>query len=147
MQRVDIIGHLGQDAEVKDFQNNQVINFSVAVTESYINKTTGEKMQNTTWFECAKWGNQTHIAQYLNKGQLVYVTGKPKARAWQKQDGTTVASLGIDVFEIKLLGSAKSENQGTSQPHHSNHPTNTPPANQGNPQPPTNEEEHDDLPF
>ncbi len=141
MQRTDIIGHLGQDAEVKDFNNNQVINFSVAVTESYTNKTTGEKVQNTTWFECAKWGQQTQIAQYLKKGQLVYVTGKPKARAWQKQDGTNVASLGIEVFEIKLLGSPKNENQGSApQQPSSNQPTNTT-AQQGN------EEEHDDLPF
>jgi len=142
MQRIDIIGHVGQDAEVKDFSNNQVINFSVAVTESYTNKTTGEKVQNTTWFECAKWGNQTQIAQYLKKGQLVFVTGKPKARPWQKQDGTLVASLGVEVFEIKLLGSPKNENQPQT-----NNSTSTAPANQSSPENIGNEEEQDGLPF
>jgi single-strand DNA-binding protein len=141
MQRIDIIGHIGQDAEIKDFNNNQVINFSVAVTESYVNKGTGEKTQNTTWFECAKWGNQTQIAQYLKKGQLVFVTGKPQARAWQKPDGTLASSLGINVFDIKLLGSPKTENNSAATPQQNNAQTNT------NPQSPKKEEEHDDLPF
>lgn len=66
MQRTEIIGFCGQDAEVKDFGENQVINFSVAVSESYTNRQ-GEKVSNTTWYECAKWGNNTAIAQYLKK--------------------------------------------------------------------------------
>lgn len=56
MNRQEFIGHIGNDAEVKDLGTNQVINFSVAISESYVNKTTNEKITNTTWFECAKWG-------------------------------------------------------------------------------------------
>lgn len=141
MQRVEIIGHVGQDAEIKDFNNNQVINFSVAVTESYTNKTTGEKTSTTTWFECAKWGNQTQIANFLKKGQQVFVSGKPQARAWAKQDGSLVASQGINVLNIQLLGSPKTENNSAAAPQQNNAETNT------NPQSPQKEEEHDDLPF
>lgn len=142
MQRIEIIGHLGQDAEIKDFQNNQVINFSVAVTESYTNKS-GEKISTTTWFECAKWGNQTQIANFLKKGQQVFISGKPQARAWTKQDGTLVANLGINVFDIKLLGSSSSNNNNNAQQ------TNTaaaPTANNTNTSN-SNDDEHDDLPF
>jgi single-strand DNA-binding protein len=141
MQRIDIIGHVGQDAEIKDFNGTQVINFSVAVTESYVNKTTGEKTQSTTWFECAKWGNQTQIAQYLKKGQLVFVTGKPQARAWKKQDETLVASLGVNVFDIKLLASPKNDTNSVATPQQNNAQTNT------NPQSPDKDEDDSDLPF
>jgi len=113
MQRTEIIGFCGQDAEVKDFGENQVINFSVAVSESYTNRQ-GEKVSNTTWYECAKWGNNTAIAQYLKKGQQVFVSGKPQARAWQKEDGTLVSVLGINVFSLQLLG-AKNDNQPQPQ--------------------------------
>ena len=115
MQRLTIIGHLGQDAEVKDLGHNQVINFSVAVSESYVNKTTNEKVTNTTWYECAKWGNNTAVAQFLKKGQQVLVEGKPTARSWQKEDGSLVSVLGVSVLNLELLGSAKSENNSQPQ--------------------------------
>ena len=148
MQRLEIIGHIGQDAEVKDFGENQVINFSVAVSESYTNKQ-GEKITNTNWFECAKWGNNTSVAQYLKKGTQVYVSGKPQSRAWQKDDGTLVASQGLNVFTLQLLGS-KNDNQ----PQTSNG-TQTPQANASNEtysgkreySEPLGEEPENDLPF
>jgi len=143
MQRLEIIGHIGQDAEVKDFGENQVINFSVAVSESYTNRQ-GEKVTNTTWYECAKWGNNTTVAQYLKKGQQVYVSGKPQARAWQKDDGTLVASQGINVLNLQLLGS-KNDNQPQQQ-NNSEKPQSAMQNSfvDGNG---ANEEEHDDLPF
>lgn len=109
MQRLTIIGYLGQDSEVKDFGQNQVINFSVAVSEIYTNKTTNEKVVNTTWYDCAKWGNNTSVAQFLKKGTQVLVEGKPTARAWQKEDGSLVTVLGVNVQNLSLLGGAKTE--------------------------------------
>lgn len=137
MQRLTIIGHVGSDAEVKDLGQNQVINFSVAVSESYVNKSTNEKVTNTTWYEVAKWGNNTAIAQYLKKGTQVLVEGKPTARAWQKEDGSIVSVLGINAFDIKLLSSTKSEG--------SNAPQAQQPA--PNPVPAFTEEDDQDLPF
>jgi len=143
MQKLQIIGHLGNDAEIKDFTGNQVINFSVAVSESYTNKQ-GEKVTNTTWFECAKWGNNTSVAQYLKKGTQVYVEGKSANRAWVKEDGTAQIVNGITVFEIQLLGSKDSNS--TSSPS-----TERPQANQSNSfvdGEKTNEEDDGDgLPF
>ena len=137
MQRLTIIGHVGSDAEVKDLGQNQVINFSVAVSESYVNKSTNEKMTNTTWYECAKWGNNTAIAQYLKKGTQVLVEGKPTARAWQKEDGSLVSVLGINAFEIKLLSSTKSEGSNAPQAQ----------APKQEPTPSFTEEDNSDLPF
>lgn len=140
MQRLTIIGFIGNDSEVKDLGQNQVINFSVAVSETYVNKTTNEKVTNTTWYECAKWGNNTAIAQYLKKGTQVLVEGKPTARAWQKEDGSLISVLGINALNVTLLGSAKNENSPTT--------------NQSQAQVPSNsfadapkDEQQDDLPF
>src|SRR5690606_20671167 len=103
MQRLEIIGHIGKDAEVKDFNTNQVINFPVAVSESYTDKN-GEKVTNTTWYEVSKWGNSTKIAEYLKKGTQVFISGKPGARAWKKEDGSIVTVLCLNASDIKLLG-------------------------------------------
>jgi len=102
MNRIEIIGHIGADAETKEFQNNQVINFSVGVSESYTDKN-NEKVTKTFWFECAKWGNNTQIAQYIKKGQQVFISGKPNNRAYQNSNGETVVVNGITVENIKLI--------------------------------------------
>lgn len=139
MNKQEIIGFIGQDAEVKDLGSNQVINFSVAVSESYVNKSTNEKVTNTIWYECAKWGNNTVIAQYLKKGTQVYIYGKPNNRAWQKEDGSLVVVNGINVFEIELLGKKDSSEPSIQQPQ--------PVAQQNSTNAQNLNEEHDDLPF
>lgn len=119
MQRIEIIGFIGQDAEVKDLNQNQVINFSVAVSESYINKNTNEKVTNTVWFECAKWGNNTQIAQYLKKGTQVFISGKVNNRAWQNENGELKVVNGILINNIELLGS-KTQNESSTTKQENN---------------------------
>lgn len=150
MQKIQVIGRIGKDAEVKDFGNSQVINFSVAVSEKYTNKQTGEITTNTTWFECAKWGNNTSIAQYIKKGGQIFVEGKINNRAWVDQSGTPQVTNGINVFEIELLGS-KDDNQTPQQQSQRSPSTDPviPPVNEQNFEPSSSgkEEEHDDLLF
>ena len=150
MQKIQVIGRIGKDAEVKDFGNSQVINFSVAVSEKYTNKQTGEITTNTTWFECAKWGNNTSIAQYIKKGGQIFIEGKINNRAWVDQSGTPQVTNGINVFEIELLGS-KDDNQSppsTQQRSPSTAPV-FPPVNEQPFQPISSgeEDEPDELPF
>ena len=149
MQEIQIIGRIGKDAEVKDFNNNQVINFSVAVSEKYTNKQTGEITNNTTWFECAKWGNNTSVAQYIKKGGQIFVKGKINNRAWLDQNGTPQVTNGINVFEIELLGS---KDDSAPQPQGQRSPSNAPtfePVNEQQFQPQSDGDENtdDDLPF
>lgn len=101
--RTEVIGHIGQDAELKEVGNTQVINFTVAATENWKNQQ-GEKQSKTTWFEVSKWGNNVAVAQYLKKGKEVYVSGKPEARAFVNKEGQAVAVNGINASEITLLG-------------------------------------------
>ena len=150
MQKIQVIGRIGKDAEVKDFGNSQVINFSVAVSEKYTNKQTGEITTNTMWFECAKWGNNASIAQYIKKGGQIFVEGKINNRAWVDQSGTPQVTNGINVFEIELLGS---KDDSAPQPHPQRSPSTAPiipPVNEQQFMPIPNTEEGDDndpLPF
>jgi single-strand DNA-binding protein len=107
MVRIEIIGNVCADAQVKDLNNNQLISFSVAVNESFTQN--GEKQTKTTFFDCTKWGNNTAVAQFIKKGDLIFVSGKPNNRAYTKEDGSIQVVNGITVFEIELLGSNKQE--------------------------------------
>lgn len=144
LQRLELIGTIGQDAEVKDFSNNQVINFSIACTEKYKDKATNEDKSITTWYDCSKWGNNTAVVQYLKKGALVRLVGKPTARSYQKQDGTTTNVIGINIFEMNILKFAADPQQQATQSN------SAPQANTAQAFAPAtnlNEEEADDLPF
>lgn len=101
------IGTIGRDAEVKSIGDTQVINFTIAVNIGYGDRKT------TQWVDCQKFGEKIGIAEYLKKGQKVYVSGTPKVQAYAKKDGTPAASLQLRVFEIELLGSKE---QQTTEP-------------------------------
>ena len=108
------IGHLGKDAVVNNVNGKQVINFSVAHTEKY-KDAQGNQQSKTTWVECAKWGEQTTIANYLKKGTQVYVEGQPEVKTYQKQDGTTAANITLRVGTVQLLGGGGNDQQPQQQ--------------------------------
>ena len=88
MIEITLTGRIGKDAEVKDFGNsNQVINFSVAVSDNYT-KQDGTKVERTIWADCVLpvRDGKTGRTQYLKKGCIVLVKGKPEARAYLKGD-------------------------------------------------------------
>lgn len=139
MQETNIIGRLGSDAEIKDFDNGkQVINFNVAVSEKY-KSAAGEIVENTYWYNCAWWMNNTKIANYLKKGTQVFVRGNCSARAYLKE-GNAIGVLELRVRELTLLGSSNNTNNSTSpQNTNNNAPTNSAAHNF--------ETEENDLPF
>jgi single-strand DNA-binding protein len=90
VNKVILIGRLGKDPEVRNFENgNSVANFSLATTEVYRDKTTNEKKEITEWHNISLWGRLAEIAaKYLHKGEMVYIEGKLRTRSWEK-DGVT----------------------------------------------------------
>lgn len=114
MIKLQIIGNLGKDCTVKDVNGKNVINFNVAHTESYKDKD-GNKMNKTTWVECAYWTDKTAIAPYLTKGKMVYVEGAPEARGWKDKQGDAQGSLNVRVFGLQLLGGGNTEAAGGAQ--------------------------------
>lgn len=108
MLTLTIVGHLGKDATINDTNGKKVINFSVAHSEKY-KDANGIPVTKTIWVECAKWGEFTTIAQYLKKGTLVAVTGRPEVQAYKNREGALAASLRCTVTHIELLGSKKED--------------------------------------
>jgi single-strand DNA-binding protein len=106
---MNIIGRVTKDAQVRTLSNSkQVVNFSVAINDSYRNKA-GERIEQTTYFDCTYWLS-VKVATILTKGTLVELTGRVSARGWTGNDGETHAGLNFNTSQIKLhLGVKKSE--------------------------------------
>jgi len=113
-----IIGNLGKDPEVKFMPNgNAVCNFSVATTESWKDKQSGAKQEETTWHNITMYGKLAEIAgQYLTKGSSVYLEGKIKTRKYQdKQTGADKYTTEIVCDEMKMLGGKQEGQQAPAQ--------------------------------
>ncbi|MBF6058949.1 MULTISPECIES: single-stranded DNA-binding protein [Thiomicrorhabdus] len=110
VNKVILVGTLGQDPEVKYAANgNAIANLSVATSEEWNDKNTGQKQQKTEWHRVAIFGKLAEIAgQYLKKGSQVYLEGKLQTRKWQDQNGqdrytTEVVLSGFD-SNMQMLG-------------------------------------------
>ena len=89
INKVILVGNLGAKPEVKYASNgNAITNLSVATSESWTDKSTGQKQERTEWHRVSLFGKLAEIAgQYLDKGSKVYVEGKLQTRKWQDQNG------------------------------------------------------------
>jgi len=105
---MNIIGRLTRDAKVNTLPNEkQVVNFSVAVNDSYKNKQ-GERVQLTEYFNCAYWISP-NVAKVLTKGALVELTGRVSAQVWLNKEGKANAALHFHTSQIKLHGGRDTE--------------------------------------
>lgn len=109
---MQVIGHLGQDAQLNDANGKRVINFSIAHTEKFKNAE-GIEVNKTIWVSCSHWTERTNIVQYLRKGTQCYVEGIPDIKMYRGNDGTNRANITLRVQSIQLLGSKQSENTVT----------------------------------
>ena len=110
VNKVILVGNLGADPEVRNFQNGgKVVNIRIATSESWRDKASGERKERTEWHSVAIFNeNLAKIAeQYLKKGSKVYVEGKLETRKWQDQSGadryTTAVVLRQFGGELTLL--------------------------------------------
>ena len=89
MSRTTIMGHLGQDPEVRFTGNgNAMCTFTVATTDKWKDKQSGEWKEKTEWHRCTLWGKQAERAgEWLHKGSGVYLEGQNETRKWQDKDG------------------------------------------------------------
>ncbi len=90
VNKVILVGNLGQDPDVRQFQNGgQVCSFSVATSDSWKDKNTGEKRERTEWHRVSIFseGLVRIASQYLKKGSKVYLEGQLETRKWQDKDG------------------------------------------------------------
>ena len=166
INKVILVGNLGQDPEVRYMPNgNAVANFSVATSETWKDKQTGENRDRTEWHRVVVFGKLAEIAgEYVKKGTQVYLEGQLQTRKWQDQAGndryTTEVVINAVGGTLQILGSRSgdsfndgSQNWGQSANNTSSAPStprpstaNEPAASQPTmPEPPMDFD--DDIPF
>ena len=112
---MEITARLTGDAKISTLKNDrQVVNFSVAINDSYKPKGSTEPTKMVTYVQCDYWVNPG-IAQYLTKGALVELQGRIGVNAYKGNDGEAKATLTFHVNSIKLHGNAKAHKE-TSVP-------------------------------
>ena len=112
VNKVILVGNLGKDPETRYMPNGeQVTNITVATSESWKDKNSGEQKEATEWHRVTFYRRLAEIAgQYLKKGSQVYIEGRLQTRKWQGQDGQDRYTTEIIANEMKMLG--KREGQG-----------------------------------
>lgn len=121
VNKVTIMGNLGQDPEVKYTANGSAIaNITVATSDSWKDKNTGEQREKTEWHRIVLFDKTAEIAgEYLRKGSQVYIEGKLQTRKWQDQNGqdryTTEVVVQWPVGQMQLLGGKPQGQQPAQQ--------------------------------
>ena len=144
INKVIIIGNLGRDPEVRYMSDGTAVaNFSVATSEFWKDKQTGEKKERTEWHRIVAWRSLGELCgKYLSKGRQVYIEGKLQTRSWEK-DGVTHYSTEIIASDVQFLGGRdESTGAGAGRPAARNQM-----ADQGYPEPPMADTRDDDIPF
>lgn len=127
INKVILIGNLGADPEVRYTQNSTAVaQFTVATSETWKDKQTGEPKEQTEWHRCVAYRRLAEIVgEYLRKGSKVYIEGRLQTRKWQGQDGQDRYTTEIVVNDLQMLD-GRADNtqprQNTSQPANPNQP-------------------------
>ncbi len=139
MNKVILVGHLGQDPELKSTSTNiHVVNISVATNESFKRKDETEYTDRTEWHRCVAFGKTAdYITNYITKGRLVYIDGRLQTRKWTDKDNNTRYSTEVMIETIMMLGKGDGSQQNVSNQSTSNQNTGSD----------NGQAEDDDLPF
>ena len=137
-----LIGHLGQDPEVKYMPSGKAVcNISVATTESWNDRNSGEKIEKTEWHRVVLFHRLAEIAgEYLRKGSQVYVEGRLQTRKWQDQSGSDRYSTEIVANNMQMLGGKGGSSMMQDGPPSSMEPAQTAAS-------PASDDFDDDIPF
>ncbi|MEX4085737.1 single-stranded DNA-binding protein [Haemophilus influenzae] len=114
INKVIIVGHLGNDPEIRTMPNGDAVaNISVATSESWNDRNTGERREVTEWHRIVFYRRQAEICgEYLRKGSQVYVEGRLKTRKWQDQNGQDRYTTEIQGDVMQMLG-GRNQNAGS----------------------------------
>lgn len=137
-----LVGRLGKDPEVRHLENGATVaNFSMATSETYKDKTTGERKEITEWHNIVLWRGLADVAsKYLHKGDMVYIEGKLRTRSWEK-DNITRYSTEVVGDNMTMLSPKSSGGQSDYSP-------SSAPSSQGSQDDyKSSSNSSDDLPF
>lgn len=148
VNKVIILGNLGRDPEMRYMPSGDAMaTVSVATTDNWKDKATGEKKETTEWHRVTFFGKLAEIAgQYLKKGSSVYVEGSLRTRKYTDKDGIEKYATDIRADSMQMLG-GKSDSAGTNNvsPHQVAPTQSQQPVSR--PAPRFEDMENDDIPF
>ena len=144
INKVILIGNVGNDPDMRYTANGgAVCNLSVATTDSWRDKQSGENQERTEWHRVVMFGKLGEIAgEYLRKGSKVYIEGRLQTRKWQGKDGqdrytTEIVANDMQMLDSKGGGSASYDSAPASKPAPQQQPASAPPV----------DDFDDDIPF
>jgi single-strand DNA-binding protein len=144
VNKVILIGNVGNDPDMRYTANGgAVCNLSVATTDSWRDKQSGENQERTEWHRVVMFGKLGEIAgEYLRKGSKVYIEGRLQTRKWQDKSGqdrytTEIVANDMQMLDSKGGGSAAFDSAPASQPSSKQQPASAPPL----------DDFDDDIPF
>lgn len=119
VNKVTLLGNLGKDPEVRSTGGGQpVASLRVATSRSWLDKTTGEKKEETEWHEVEVWGKQAELCgKFLAKGRQVYIEGRLKTDTWDdKATGQKRSRVKVVADEVKFLGGTRAAGGSSEEP-------------------------------
>ena len=116
INKVILVGNVGQEPEIRNTQDGrEIASFSIATTESWKDKNSGEKKEKTEWHRVVFYNRLAEIAgEYLKKGRPVYVEGRIKTRKWQNKEGVEQTTTEVIADNMQLLGGRDGGDGGSS---------------------------------
>jgi single-strand DNA-binding protein len=151
VNKVILMGNVGKDPELRFLPTGGgVANFSLATSESWRDKTSGEQKEQTEWHRCVAFNKLAEIiGEYVKKGSKLYIEGSLRTRSWE-QDGITKYATEIIVSEMQMLDSRGEQDRGTQQNTASSQRPNAPANSVPQGRPAANSDFDsfdDDIPF
>lgn len=139
VNKVILVATLGKDPEIRYTGDGKAVaNLSVATSESWKDKQTGQKQEQTEWHRIVAFGRLAEImGEYLSKGSQVYLEGKLQTRKWQDQNGQDRYTTEIVANSMQMLGGKQNQQQSQHQPA----------PQKGTPQPGGFDDFDDSIPF
>ena len=142
LNQATLIGRVGRDPELRRTSGGDaIVNLSLATSEQWKDKESGEKKESTEWHRVVLYGRQAEVAaEYAKKGALIYIGGQIKTRKWTDKDGVEKYTTEIQARDLKLLSRPSGDGQqGGGQPARA--PAPAPQQRRGN------NDFDDDIPF
>jgi single-strand DNA-binding protein len=156
VNKVILVGNLGADPETRYMTNGDAVaNIRLATTESWNDKTSGEKRELTEWHRVVFYRRLAEIVgQYLKKGSQIYVEGRIRTRKWQDKEGQDRYTTEIEASEMKMLGSRQGASSSGGEVDYEGGAPSSAPAPNGARAAPANKKPSpdfkdmdDDIPF
>ncbi|MBM63760.1 MAG: single-stranded DNA-binding protein [Acidobacteria bacterium] len=110
VNRVILVGNIGKDAEVRYTAGGSAVStLSLATTEVWNDRTSGQRQERTEWHRVVVWGKQAEtLSEYLTKGRQIYVEGRLQTRQWEDKEGSKRYTTEVRTDRVVLLGGRSS---------------------------------------